>query len=103
MLELIVTFIWFIMKCSAEFVWWVLSWLYPVVIMAAVVGIPLWLLYRKGKVMNVNQEMKYRLTPQKPAFYINSFGHRVQVDADAEMEGHVRSFLKDNDLTEKDL
>lgn len=103
MLKVIITFVWFIMECLAKFIWWIISWSYPVIIMVTVVGIPLWLLSRKGRIMNYKKpEKKYRLS-QKPTFYINSFGHRVRIDPDLEMESSVRSFLKENNLTEKDL
>ncbi len=106
MLEFLLSIVLFIILKLLSFVWWVITWSWPVIIMLSFMGGLFWRMqYLPGnwKKMEKPQKEKYRLTPQKPAFFINQFGHRVKIDPDPEMEKSVRSYLRDHNIAQKDL
>jgi len=103
-MEVLIGLMMFILKTLLGFVLWVISWSYPIIIMGMTVTIPLYFLNRYGKSMNpCPVDASYRLRPQRPSFYINSFGHLRRVDPDPDNEESIRDYLQEYDLTEIDL
>jgi hypothetical protein len=99
------TLVWFIVT-TVSFVWFIFSTFWSFILIGIIVCGPLVILSKmKGDWHRMEKpiERKYRLTPQEPAVYYNSFGHLVKVDPVPGSEDEIRQYFKDLDMDETDF
>ncbi len=102
MVEFLISIVWFITKWFVVIIVWVLSWAWPLIVSTILIGALVWWIKRSWRRKLTGRD-KYRLVPQKPAFFTNQYGHLVRVDPNPEMQKSIRSYLRKNNLTQKDL